>query len=217
MPTTCAGLESMRERTPDGCLVAAESPLPERIGKNDGRRTIAREAVLLRREPAPVRRLHAQRLKRALRDEKSAQTLRLAAIRQRRGAVLPEADVRKGPVLVAVREVHCGLEVRAAQSASGAMPKPHELVRVRVRQRLDQHGVDDAEDRSGCADPEREREHGGKRECRPPRQATQRVAQIATERIGKGADRHSTSLRARCRRHFPKTLTARSVPKPACR
>ena len=38
------------------------------------------------------------------------------------------------------------------------MPDPHELVGVRIRQRLDQHGVDDAEDRRGRADAERQRE-----------------------------------------------------------
>ena len=70
------------------------------------------------------------------------------------------------------------------------MPDPHELVGVRIRQRLDQHRVDDAEDRRRRADAEREREHGGEREGGPPRQAAQRVAQIAADGIEKANEMH---------------------------
>ena len=93
------------------------------------------------------------------------------------------------------------------------MPDPHELVGVRIRQRLDQHRVDDAEDRSGRADAEREREHGSEREGGPPQQAAQRVAQIAAERVEEVVELHAAGLQsnASSRRCF-RASKAISVP-----
>ena len=44
------------------------------------------------REPTSAHRLHAERLQRAVRDSQRAHALRLAAIGQRRGLLLPQAD-----------------------------------------------------------------------------------------------------------------------------
>ena len=61
-----------------------------------------------------------------------------------------------------------------------AVLEADERVRLRVGQRLEQHGVDDAEDRGVRADAEREREHGRERERGPAHQPPKRMAQIAS-------------------------------------
>ncbi len=173
---------------PQDSVVAAELPLPERIGKDDGRWSLGRRSELLRREPTTAQRLHAERLQSVIGDHENIHARRLTGIGQRREVVgiLPQADAGKRPVLVPVRKVH---RVRRIQildvGARSAVADPHELVRARIRQRLDQHGIDDAEDRRGRAEPKREREHRCKRERGPP----QRV------RAARGADRDRSSRR----------------------
>ena len=97
-----------------------------------------------------------------------------------RPAVAVQADVLKDAALVAIREVlrrrHAELvDVEAGRNLLDA----DELVGVRVGQRLDQHAIDDAEDRGVGADAERQREHDGQREPWAPAHAAQRQAQIA--------------------------------------
>ena len=54
---------------------------------------------------------------------------------------------------------------RAGFAGAARSHNPHQPIGIPVRQRLEQHGVDDAEDRRGGADAEGEREHGGNREA----------------------------------------------------
>ena len=79
------------------------------------------------------------------------------------------------------------------------MSDPHELVGVRIGQRLDHHGIDDAEDRRRRADADREREHGGQCEGRPLPQAPLRMAKIATDGLEEIDDAHAAPSDARSR------------------
>ena len=85
--SAAAALCRDRQLAPERRVVAAESPLPERVRENDGQRTLGRGPVFLLRESTSARRLHAERLKRAVRHQESAYPLRLAAIGQRRRAL----------------------------------------------------------------------------------------------------------------------------------
>ena len=177
-----------RELSAEHRFVAAE-PLPKRMRENDRRGTLGGRRVLAFAEPTSARRLHAERLKRAVRDEERAHAPRLAAVGERRGARLPDADLGECPVLVSISEVHRRRGRHIAAIAD--LPDPHELVRIRIRQWLDQHGVDDAEDRGRRADADCERDDGRECECRPPRQAAHRIAQIAGDGIEETDDAHA--------------------------
>jgi hypothetical protein len=59
--------------------------------------------------------------------------------------------------------------------------QPHEAIRFRVRQRLQQHGVDHREDRGVRADPERQRGHGDQAEARVLENRATCVADVGEE------------------------------------
>src|SRR5262249_20958548 len=80
-----------------------------------------------------------------------------------------------------VEEIQIGdrhlLEVRRAFLDS------HQPVRLRIRQRFEQHRVDDAEDRRIGADPQGQREHRDGRNHLPLEQHSHRIANVFEERI----------------------------------
>jgi hypothetical protein len=63
------------------------------------------------------------------------------------------------------------------------MPDPDEVVGVRIRQRPDQHGVNDAEDCGGRADAECEREYDGESKPGVVAQLAQAVPEVSAERV----------------------------------
>ena len=73
-----------------------------------------------------------------------------------------------------------------------------ELIRVRIRQRPQQHAVDDAEDGGVGADAERERQHGERRESRLTFESAERVEKVFSQVVHDGLDESSTGLRRRC-------------------
>ena len=72
------------------------------------------------------------------------------------------------------REVH---DVAVAH----VVPHRPEPRRIVVGQRPQQHGVDDAENRGGGADAQRDREHGGDGECRLAPQAAESKQNVAND------------------------------------
>ena len=69
-----------------------------------------------------------------------------------------------------------------AELASGQIfVHPDQLIRILVRQRTQQHGVHDAEDRRVRADPEREGKHDDAGEAWRATQCARRVLQIAAK------------------------------------
>ena len=78
------------------------------------------------------------------------------------GAGAPHAKVLEGPAIVAAGRVHAGREGRVLVDLSAdrqPVVDPHQRVRVRIGQGLNQDSVHDAEDRGIRADTERQREH----------------------------------------------------------
>ena len=67
--------------------------------------------------------------------------------------------------------------------AAGVVPERelHHPIGADVGKGIDQDAIDDAEDRAGGADPERQREDGGQGKPGPPAQFTRRVATIADQ------------------------------------
>src|SRR5206468_2889576 len=68
-----------------------------------------------------------------------------------------------------------------------ALPEGHQPVRFRIRQRLEQHAIDDAEDRRVRPDAEREREHGHGGEAGDFQQLTNGVAKVVHTSVSQQA------------------------------
>jgi hypothetical protein len=60
-------------------------------------------------------------------------------------------------------------------------PEHHQLVRLREWQRLREHGIDHAEDRTVCANPERKGENGEDTEAGGFQQHSKGVAKVGYE------------------------------------
>ncbi len=59
----------------------------------------------------------------------------------------------------------------------------NELARVAIRQRREEHRIDDAEDRRIGADAEGERQQNDQRECRGVAQPARRVAEVVEQGV----------------------------------
>jgi hypothetical protein len=99
------------------------------------------------------------------------------------GQVADRRHFREEIVVFGLRHGH--LTPFAAQQLG---PEAHQLIRLRIRQRLEQHRVDHAEDRGVGADAQRERQHGHDGERRAPPEPAQRESKIPPERV-----HHATS------------------------
>src|SRR5215510_4220333 len=79
---------------------------------------------------------------------------------------MPQSEMLKGLVVLAVREIHGGREpdvVGRYVLELTCMPHANQCIRIRVRQWLDQHTVDDAEHRRVGTDSDRQRGNNRKR------------------------------------------------------
>jgi hypothetical protein len=94
------------ELAPERRRLAGEAGLPKRMRQDHRIRGTRGSPVLLLREPAAAHRLHAERLKQAVRDAKRAYPHRLLAARERLATVVPQADLGERAALLPVREVH---------------------------------------------------------------------------------------------------------------
>ena len=65
--------------------------------------------------------------------------------------------------------------------ARAVLPDDHEPIGVLERQAIDEHGLDDREDRGVRADAERERQHGDGGEARRAQPESNRVAKVLKE------------------------------------
>jgi hypothetical protein len=148
-------------------------------------------------EDAADCRLYAKRLKYAVGDGHHARLLRVADPGNGRPASEPDTEIPKDSALLAVREVlrRRHQEVVDLDTRRG-MLEAHELLRVRVRQRFDQHAIDHGEDGCVCAKAQRQRQHDGERECRIPAHPAQGVSEIAPQRVEQANGVHLVDLLA---------------------
>ena len=100
------------------------------------------------------------------------------------GAGVPEPDILEGPAFLAIGEILKRRGAGAWQVDAGrGVVERDELVGARIRQRLQEHAFDDAEDRRIGADADRERQHRDARKERHPREAPQDLVQSHSEYI----------------------------------
>ncbi len=154
-----------RQGLADDVRVRPEAALPQAVAQDDdvGR---PRDVVLVGGEGASARGGDAQQAEVRRRDELGEDALRLVGARQRQRLVVEgghrfEALRPVAPVGVVGIRGAPAFHARAHDVA----PELDEARGIGVRQRLRPHGVDEAEDRGVAADPDRQREDGGRGEA----------------------------------------------------
>src|SRR5579871_909520 len=103
-------------------------------------------------------------------------------------------------LVLSVEEVHCGNTV--AFAVRRLFPDHYDLVCVRIRKWLEQNSINEAENSSVCADPQRQSEHSDNCESRTGAHHAQRVTKVVYQLIhidstpGSGFDwRHPQRVR----------------------
>ena len=144
--------------------VAAESPLPERVAQHGDGRTVWPGFRLGERAADGWR--HAEGLEQAGGRLRDGDLLGALAPEQVGGNHLDQCQrlerLRARAPLEEVQRMHRDGRLRIRR----LFPERDEATGIRIRQRTQQHRVDEAEDRGVCADAERQREHGDHREAR---------------------------------------------------
>ena len=157
-----AGLAREGVALADHCRIGVEPALPQPVAEDDDA-----AVVLIGGQPA-VQRLRAQRREERRRrlGQEELVDMPFRSCRGRAGAVEP--DVLEPGCALAVLEIQLirHAELLGLIGAGGRAGDVDEPVRVRERQRLEEHGVDDAEDRRVRSDGERERRDDDEREAR---------------------------------------------------
>jgi len=171
-----------RQRAPPEAMREDDRASPRQIGRLEGSTDRRRHTEDREQLDARGNREHDLRVARAGQD--------LLARRPRGGRELVEAGTVPPPRVEVVERRE---DLGEAAVFHVAVPDGDEPVDVGVRQRLDQHGLDDAEDRGRRADAERERDDRHRRDAgRPapgPESETHVAADVAQPRNGVGIAR----------------------------
>ena len=164
MPTTTWLSPFTLMRSADQSRVGTIPSAPQRIADHD--HSFIPRLFLLGGKPTAVRYRNTQKGEEVGRDARAAKPFRLAIAGQIAFPGPQGAHRREGRICFAPLEV--GLDRhRQARELAAALRYHHldavDLVRLGIRKRLQQDGIDDAEDRRVRADPERERDDRSRR------------------------------------------------------
>jgi hypothetical protein len=167
-----------RDHPSDGGRIGAEPAAPEAVAQDGGLPAGGR--VFGGGEVAPDRRRDAEHPEEVPRHAHPADPFRLAVGHQRR---TPRADERH--VVERVAAV-APVEERQVADVAGRSGRPpladgDEAIGIRIRQRTEQHGIEDAEDRRVRADAEGERHERDRREAGRAPQQPRGVANVPPE------------------------------------
>ena len=158
----------------DGGLAAAKRPLPVPMGdKGDGR--ALGQVVFLAERPAKGR-TDSQHWERAVRYVQRLDLFGLAAAGDSHRAGLPQPDVLKSLTTVANHEIRASRLLQRSRHYTGRhQPNPDQRLRFRIRQRLEDDAVDDAENQRIRADGGANRDDRGERKGRAFEEAAKGV------------------------------------------
>ena len=163
----------------DHLLIGLEPVLPQPVAQDDDA-----AVVLVGRQP-PMQGHHAKRREERRRSLRHEELVDLTfGARRRRSSTVNRGVLDSGHAL-AVCEVQL---VRNAELLGLIRPwsRPADMdepVRIRERQRLQEHHLDDAEDRSVRSDGEGERHHDGEREARRAGKIARRAPEVPDPRF----------------------------------
>ncbi len=159
----------------------AEAFDPEPVAEHDHWMAAPRPIIGVRKQPA-LQRPYAEHVEVVPTDDARDRPFGDAIDRQIHG-IGPFRDqagehVLLGVANAAVRRVRPGQVPARPPVAQSSGVQENQLARVIHGQRLEQQGVDDADDRGVCTDAEREREHHHDREARLGDEPTTRVTDV---------------------------------------
>ena len=146
-------------------LVGAVSPRPQPVADHGHARSVG--TVFLRAVGSPARERNPERREIAVRRDRGVDHLGQPRLGDVHATVLEQRQVLEHAVvfLEEQEQIWRKRELRIVQPGRGA-PHVHEAVRVRIRQRLEQDAVDDAEDRGRGGNAERQRQRRDEQELR---------------------------------------------------
>src|SRR5262249_40412539 len=157
--------------------ISAKTPLPKRVAQhNDSPISFQ---PFFRDERSTQRRFHSEHVQVVGRHHPALQSLWLTSARQVHRYSIGDrsGNLREALALLAIVQ-----KVRRRDAllfvVTCPSPKPQQPLRLGERQRLQQHGVDDAEDRRIRADAQAERENRDRREALVFEQHSQAEAQV---------------------------------------
>ena len=196
------------QRPADDLLVCAKPCPPVLVGQDQDPR-VTGGGVLAGREAAAEPGCHPESQEVVHRDPQAGDPLGLVHPGEDTAHRLGDPQVAKARAVVApVLEGPAGH--RVAASVANGLEDADDLGRLGIRQRLDQHGVDDAVDRSGGADPQGQGEygHGGRESV--SRDLTEGEAQVAEH----GDTSGSGSLPVGTQSRRPDSISEEAIPVP---
>jgi hypothetical protein len=167
-----------RDHTSDGRRIAAEPAAPEAVAQD--RRLPGGGRVFGGGEVTPDRRLHAERPEEVPGHAHPADPFRFAVGQQRRTPGADERHVFERMAAVAPVEERQVTDV-AGRAGRPPLADRDEAIGIRVRQRTEQHRVEDAEDRRVRADAERQGHERDRCEAGRAPQQPRRVANVPRE------------------------------------
>src|SRR2546427_2369195 len=144
--------------------------------------------VLARRERAPDQRPRAEEAETIGRHPQAIEALRLAVSREIHVGVVKRREAVERDALLFPVEKHARRN-RVPFAWAGRFPHLHELSRLVVMERLQQHTIDGAEDRCVRSNPERERENGDAGEDRVLPQLAEGEANVIHKTVAAGVRR----------------------------
>ncbi len=169
----------------DDGRIAGEAALPETVAQDRDRVVSLRTFIV--GERAPDQRRDAERREEVGRDVHADDFFR----RARSGQVDAVVVERRDPLecrraLAPADEVRRREHVGAARPPRVGFPHHDQASGIAERQRLEQHRVDDREDRRVRADAQRERQHRDRREARRAQAQTDGVADVLKDVVHDG-------------------------------
>ena len=163
-------------RLSDCRVVAVEAPLPRLMRDHDHRLHGARRALLVGEQAAALRR-QPERVEERAGHERADEPLRLVDAREVHALRKPQRH-RLERVALLLNLLELLVRQQPARKRRRLSEHRHETVGVRVRQRPQEHGVDDAEHGGVGADAKGERKDGDEREGRTPPPEPKRIANV---------------------------------------
>ena len=165
-------------RAPDHAWVTAKSPSPETVAEHHGEPTAG--SIFFLREGAAGDRDGAKEA-----EEISADVGRRDLFGIRIAGDVDDAETIGRDILKGTCLAPPDIELRRRRCPTGALgrdvEKHHQPLGIRIRQWLQDDGVEDRKNRRVRADPEGQRGHGSKRESRRAAQEPEGMAQVLNE------------------------------------
>ncbi len=164
----------------DNAGIGTEATLPETFANDH--HLVASGVILFRQKVSTKDWPNSQRLEESRRNASRKESLRITIAREVVRNCAIRGDVREHRVLALPFEDICRRDLRIRLFRRIRFAQRHQLLRLRIIKRTQQHAIHHAEDRSVRTDAKRKRDHCNRSEPRPSSQSPQRIPNIFNHR-----------------------------------